>query len=155
MVKLTELILLAQWRQPVSLHRVLADAVAGQVLVPAGERWEFRDETVRAALAAAHAAELRERDLARAARAARATGARTRLVAALDARGIARARADLAAGIAIFLLLLGLTLAHPPGRPARWNLVGVFAVVAVPAGRSATRSLPGCCARPSPASSGR
>ncbi len=134
MVKLTELILLAQWRQPVSLHRVLAGAVAGQVLAPAGECWEFRDETVRAALAAAHAAELRERDLARAARAARASGTRTRLVTALDARGIARARADLAAGLVIFLLLLGLTLAHPSGRPARWNLVGVFAVVAVPAG---------------------
>ncbi len=135
MVKLTELILLAQWRQPVSLHRVLADAAARQVLVPAGARWEFRDETVRAALAAAHAAELRERDQARAARAARTTGARARLVAALDAQGIARARADLAAGIAIFLLLLGLTLASGgPGRPARWSVVGVFAVVAAAAG---------------------
>ena len=55
---------------------------------------------------------------AREARAARTTGARAGLVAALDARGIARARADLAAGIAIFLLLLGLTLAGGR-RPAR------------------------------------
>ena len=134
MVKLTELILLAQWRQPVSLHRVLTDAAAGQVLVPAGERWMFRDETVRAALAAAHAAELRERDRAREARAARTTGARAGLVAALDARGIARARADLAAGIAIFLLLLGLTLAGGPARPTWWSLVGVFAALATAAG---------------------
>ena len=32
MVKLTELILLGQWRQPVSLYGVLADAAARQVL---------------------------------------------------------------------------------------------------------------------------
>jgi hypothetical protein len=134
MVKLTELILLAQWRQPVSLHRVLTDAAAGQMLVPAGERWMFRDETVRTALAAAYAAELRERDRAREARAAQTTGARAVLVAALDARGIARVRADLAAGIAIFLLLLGLTLAGRPTRPTSWSLVGVFAALAAAAG---------------------
>jgi hypothetical protein len=128
-VKLTELILLAQWRQPVRLHRVLTDAAAGQVLVRAGECWEFRDETVRVSLADAHAAELRERDQARAARAARTTGARARLVAVMDARGIARARADLAAGVAMFFLLLGLTLAH-----GRWSLVGVFAGIAAVAG---------------------
>jgi hypothetical protein len=134
MVKLTELILLGQWRQAVSLHRVLTDAAAGQVLVPAGERWEFRDEAVRGALAAAHAAELRERDRARAARAARTTGARARLVTALDAPGIARVRADLAAGVAIFFLLLGLTLARGPASPIRWSLVGLFAAIAVVAG---------------------
>jgi hypothetical protein len=135
MVKLTELILLAQWRQPASLHRVLTDAAARQVLVPSGPRWEFRDETLRARLAAAHAAELRERDQARAARTAQGTGARARLVAALDARGMARARADLAAGIAIFLLLLGVTLAGGgPGRTARWGVAGVFAVAAAAAG---------------------
>ena len=128
-VKLTELILLAQWRQPVRLHRVLTDAAAGQVLVRSGEHWKFRDETVRVSLADAHAAELRERDQARAARAARTTGARARLVAVMDARGIARARADLAAGTAIFFLLLGLTLAH-----GRWPLVGVFAAIAAVAG---------------------
>ena len=135
MVKLTELILLAQWRQPASLHRVLTDAAARQVLVPSGARWEFRDVTVRARLAAAHAAELRERDQARAARAARATGARARLVAAMDARGMARARADLAAGIAIFLLLLGVALAGGgPGRPAHWGVAVVLAVIAAAAG---------------------
>jgi hypothetical protein len=134
MVKLTELILLGQWRQVVCLHRVLTDAAAGQVLVPAGERWEFRDEAVRGALAAAHAAELRERDQARAARAARTTGARARLVAALDAPGIARVRADLAAGVAIFFLLLGLTLARGPAGPTRWSLVGVFGAIAAAAG---------------------
>jgi hypothetical protein len=134
MVKLTELILLGQWRQVVCLHRVLTDAAAGQVLVPAGERLEFRDEAVRRALAAAHAAELRERDLARAARAARTTGARARLVAALDAPGIARVRADLAAGVALFFLLLGLTLARGPAGPTRWGLVGVFAAIAAAAG---------------------
>ena len=134
MVKLTELILLAQWRQPVGLQRVLADAAARQVLEPAGERWRFRDETVRAELGAAHGAELRKRDRAREARAARTTGARARLVAAMDARGIARARADLAAGIAIYLLLLGLTLAHGLGHPAWWTMVGVFAAIAVAAG---------------------
>ncbi len=124
-VKLTELILLAQWRQPVRLHHVLTDAAAGQVLIQAGERWKFRDETVRVSLAYAHAAELRERDTAREARAARTTGARARLVAVMDARGIARARADLAVGIALFFVLLGLTLAH-----GRWPLVGVFTVIA-------------------------
>jgi hypothetical protein len=134
MVKLTDLILLAQWRQPAGLHFVLTDAAARQVLEPAGERWKFRDETVRAALAATHAAELRERDRAREARAARTTGARARLVAALDARGIARARADLAGGIAIFLLLLGLTLAHGLARPAWWSMAGVFAAIAAAAG---------------------
>ena len=128
-VKLTELILLAQWRQPVRLHRVLAGAAAGQVLVRAGEHWKFRDETVRVSLADAHAAELRERDRARAARAARTTGARARLVAAMDARGMARARADLAAGVVIFFLLLGLTLAH-----GRWPLVSVFTAIAAVAG---------------------
>jgi len=128
-VKLTELILLAQWRQPVRLHRVLAGAVAGQVLVRAGEHWKFRDETVRVSLADAHAAELRERDRAREARAARTTGARVRLVAAMDARGMARARADLAAGVAIFFLLLGLTLAH-----GRWPLISVFTAIAAIAG---------------------
>lgn len=144
MVKLTELILLAQWRQPVSLHRVLTDATARQVLVRAGEHWKFRDETVRAALAAAHAAELGERDRAREARAARltraratgvrATGVRARLVAAMDTRGIVRARADLAAGVAVFVLLLGLTLAHRPGSPAWWGVLGVFAGIAAVAG---------------------
>jgi hypothetical protein len=134
MVKLTELILLGQWRQVVCLHRVLTDAAAGQVLVPAGGRLEFRDEAVRGALAAAHAAELRERDQERAARAARTTGARARLVAALDALGIARVRADLAAGVAIFFLLLGLTLARGPAGPTRWSLVGVFAAIAAAAG---------------------
>ena len=134
MVKLTELILLAQWRQPAGLQRLLTGGAARQVLEPAGERWKFRDETVRAALAAAHAAELRKRDRAREARAARTTGARARLVAALDARGIARARTDLAAGIALFLLLLGLTLAHGLGRPAWWTTVGVFAAIAATAG---------------------
>ena len=139
MVKLTELILLAQWRQPVTLHRVLTDATAGQVLVRAGEHWKFRDETVRAALAAAHAAELDERDRAREARAARltrarATGVRARLVAAMDARGIARARADLAAGAAVFVLLLGLTLTHRPGSPVWWGVTGVFAAIAAVAG---------------------
>ncbi|MGH3247030.1 MAG: hypothetical protein ACRDOI_12560, partial [Trebonia sp.] len=133
MVKLTELILLGQWRQPVSLYRVLADAT-GPVLMLTGERWEFRDEAVRAVLAAAHAAELRERDRAREARAARTTGARVRLVAALDARRIARARADLAAGLAIFFLLLGLTLAHGRPLPSWWRMVGVFAAVAAVAG---------------------
>jgi hypothetical protein len=128
-VKLTELLLLAQWRQPVALHRVLTSAVASQVLMRAGEQWEFRDETVRVSLAAAHAAELRERDRAREARAARATGARVRLVALMDARGIARARADLAAGIAIFFLLLGLTLAH-----GRWPPMVVFSAIAMVAG---------------------
>ena len=88
---------------------------------------------MRASLAAAHAAELRKRDQAREARAARTTGARARLVAAMDARGIARARADLAAGIAIFFLLLGLTLAHGRG-PRRVGLVGVFAAIAAVAG---------------------
>ena len=134
MVKLTELILLAQWRQPVSMHRVLTDAAARDVLVRAGERWEFRDEGVRAALAAAHVAELRERDRAREARAARTTGARARLVAALGARGIARARADLAAGLALFFLLLGVTLATGPGHPAWWGIVGLFALIAAVAG---------------------
>jgi hypothetical protein len=134
LVKLTELILLAQWRQPVSMHPLLSDATARQVLVLAGERWTFRDEGVRAALAATHAAELRERDRARDARAARSTGARARLVAALDAAGIARARADLAAGIAIFLLLLGLTLAPGLGQPTGWGIVGVFALVAAVGG---------------------
>ena len=124
-VKLTELILLAQWRQPVRLNHVLTDAAADQVLVRAGEHWRFRDDTVRVSLSDAHAAELRERDQAREARAARTTGARTRLVAVMDARGIARARADLAAGTAIFLLLLGLTLAH-----GGWPLVGVFTAIA-------------------------
>jgi len=128
-VKLTELILLAQWRRHVRLHHVLTDAVVGQVLVRAGEHWTFRDETVRMSLTDAHAAELRARDQARAARAARTTGARVRLVALMDARGIARARADLAAGIALFLLLLGLTLAH-----GRWALLGVFTAIAAVAG---------------------
>jgi hypothetical protein len=128
-VKLTELILLAQWRQPVRLHRVLTDAAAGQVLVRAGEHWKFRDGAVRVSLADAHAAELRERDQARRARAARTTGARARLVAVMDARGMTRARADLAAGSAIFFLLLGLTLAH-----GRWPLMGVFAAIAAVAG---------------------
>ena len=136
-VKLTELILLAQWRQPVRLHRVLTDAAAGQVLVRAGEHWKFRDETVRVSLADAHVAELRERDQAREARATRTTGARARLVAVMDARGIARARADLAAGIAIFFLLLGLTLAH-----GRWSLVGVFAAIAAVAGLICYASAP-------------
>lgn len=140
MVKLAELILLAQWRQPVSLHRVLTDATARQVLVRTGEHWQFRDETVRAALKAAHAVELGERDRAREARAARLTRARTtgaritgvraRLVAAMDARGIARARADLAAGVAVFIVLLGLTLAHRPGSLAWWRVLGVFAAIA-------------------------
>jgi hypothetical protein len=139
MVKLTELILLAQWRQPVSLYRVLTDATTGHVLVRAGEHWKFRDETVRAALAAAHAMELGDRDRARKARAARltkarASGARARLVAAMDAPGIARARADLAAGVAVFALLLGLTLAHWPGSPAWWGVLGVFAAIAAVAG---------------------
>ena len=136
-VKLTELILLAQWRQPVRLHRVLTDAAAGQMLVRAGEHWKFRDETVRVSLADAHAAELRRRDQAREARAARTTGARARLVAVMDARGIARARADLAAGIAIFFLLLGLALAH-----GRWPLVGVFAAIAAVAGLICYASAP-------------
>jgi hypothetical protein len=136
-VKLTELILLAQWRQPVRLHRVLTDAAAGQVLVRAGEHWQFRDEVLRVALADAHAAELRERDQAREARAARTTGARARLVAVMDARGVARARADLAAGIAIFFLLLGLTLAH-----GRWPLLGVFAAIAAVAGLICYASAP-------------
>ena len=128
-VKLTELILLAQWRQPVRLHHVLTDAAVGQVLVRAGEHWKFCDETVRVPLTDAHAAELRARDQAREARAARTTGARMRLVALMDARGIARARADLAVGIALFLLLLGLTLAH-----GRWALLGVFTAIAAVAG---------------------
>jgi hypothetical protein len=132
-VKLTELLLLGQWRQPVSLYRVLTDAAAAQVLASADGRWEFRDETVRAALAAAHAGELRARGRAREARAARTTGAGARLVAALDAPAIARARADLAAGVAIFLLLLGLTLANGAGRPTRWGVVGVFAALAAAA----------------------
>ena len=136
-VKLTELILLAQWRQPVRLHRVLTDAAAGQVLVRAGEHWKFRDETVRTSLADAHAAELRRRDQAREGRAARTTGARARLVAVMDAGGIARAGADLAAGIAIFFLLLGLTLAH-----GRWLLVGVFAAIAAVAGLICYASAP-------------
>jgi hypothetical protein len=134
MVKLTELILLAQWRQPVSLHRVLTGADAARVLVRAGGRWTFRDEAVRAELAAAHAAELRDRDRAREARAARTTGARARLVAALDARGIARARADLAAGVAMFLLLLGLTLTHGPTRSTWWTIAGMFTAIAAAAG---------------------
>lgn len=133
-VKLTELILLVQWRQPVRLHRALADAGARQVLVRAGERWEFRDETVRAALAAAHDAELRERNRAREARAAQASGTRARLVAAMDARGIARARTDLAVAIAVFFLLLGLTLAHGPARHTWWAIVAVFAALAAVAG---------------------
>ena len=128
-VKLTELILLARWRQPVRLHRLLTDAAAGQVLVRASGHWTFRDEAMRGSLADAHAAELRERDAARTARAARTTGARARLVAMMDARGIARARADLGAGIAIFFLLLGLTVAH-----GRWALVGVFTAMAAVAG---------------------
>lgn len=137
MVKLTELILLAQWRQPVTLHRVLTDATASQVLVRAGEHWKFHDETVRAALAAAHVAELGERDRAREARAARLTGVRAtevraRLVAAMDARGIARARGDLAAGVAVFVLLLGLT--HRPDSPMWWGVTGVFAAIATVAG---------------------
>src|SRR4029077_19829505 len=74
---------------------------------------------------------------ARAARAARTTGARARLVAVMDARGIARARADLAAGIAIFFLLLGLTLA-----PGKWPLEGVFAVIAMVAGLICYASAP-------------
>jgi hypothetical protein len=139
MVKLTELILLAQWRQPVRLHHVLRDATARQVLVRAGEHWKFRDETVRAALGVAYAVELGERDRAREARAARltramATGARARLVAAMDARGIARARTDLAAGVAVFVVLLGLTLAHRPGSLAWWRVLGVFAAIAAVAG---------------------
>lgn len=133
-VKLTELILLAQWREPVSLHRVLADAAARGVLAGGGERWTFRDESVRAALAAAHGAELRERDRAREARAARTTGARARLVMALGARGIARSRVDLAAGVTLFLLLLGITLAPAPPRPAWWGVVGVFAFIAAAGG---------------------
>lgn len=136
-VKLTELILLAQWRQPVRLHRVLTGAASGLVLVRAGEHWRFRDETVRVSLAGAHAAELRERNQARAARAARVTGARARLVAKMDARGITRARADLAAGVAIFFLLLGLTLA-----PGRWPLAGVFAAIAAVAGLICYASAP-------------
>jgi hypothetical protein len=139
MVKLTELILLAQWRQPVTLQHVLTDATARQVLVRAGEHWKFRDETVRAALKAAHAVELAERGRAREARAARLTraqaaGARARLVTAMDARGIARARADLAAGVAAFVVLLGLTLAHRPGSPAWWGVLGVFAALAAVTG---------------------
>jgi hypothetical protein len=55
----------------------------------------------------------------------------------MDARGIARARADLAAGIAIFFLLLGLTLAH-----GRWPLVGVFAAIAAVAGLICYASAP-------------
>jgi hypothetical protein len=48
---------------------------------------------------------------------------------------MARARADLATGIAIFLLLLGVTLASGgPGRPARWGVAAVFAAVAAAAG---------------------
>jgi hypothetical protein len=48
---------------------------------------------------------------------------------------MARARADLAAGIAIFLLLLGVTLAGGgPARSARWGVAVVFAVVAAAAG---------------------
>jgi hypothetical protein len=133
-VKLTELLLLGQWRQPVSLYRVLTDAAAARVLAPADGRWEFRDETVRAALAAAHAGELRARGQARETRAARTTGARARLVAALDAPAIARARADLAAGVALFLLLLGLTLAQRAGHPTRWGVVVVFAALAAAAG---------------------
>src|SRR6185437_6935501 len=138
------LVLLAQWRQPVSLHRVLTDATAGQVLVRTGEHWKFRDETVRQALKAAHAVELGERDRAREARAARLTraqatgaritGVRARLVTAMDARGIARARADLAAGVAAFVVLLGFTLAHRPGSPAWWGVLGVFAAIAAVAG---------------------
>jgi len=139
MVKLTELVLLAQWRQPVSLHRVLTDATASKVLVRAGEHWKFRDETVRQALKAAHAVELGERDRACEARAARltrarATGARARLVAVMDARGITRARADLAGGVAVFVVLLGLTLARRPGSPAWWGVLGVFAAIAAVAG---------------------
>jgi hypothetical protein len=134
MVKLTELILMAQWRQPASLHRVLTEAAARQVLVRAGEHWKFRDETVRAALAASHAAELRERDRAREARAARTAGARARLVAALDSRGLARVRTDLAVGIAVFFLLLGLSLTHWLARPAWWGTVVVFTVIAAVAG---------------------
>ena len=140
MVKLTELILLAQWRRAAGLYRVLSVAAARQVLLPAGDRWEFRDANVRASLAIAHAAELSERDRAREARAARnirgaqPTGVRARLVAALDARRIARAQADLAAGVALFLLLLGLTLAHEPAHPERWGTVILFSVIAVAAG---------------------
>jgi hypothetical protein len=141
MTKLTELILLAQWRQPVSLHRVLTDATARQVLVRVGEHWRFHDETVRTALKAAHAMELGDRDRAREARAARltrarATGARARLVAAMDVRGIARVRADLAAGVAVFAPLLGLTLtlAHRPGSPTWWSVLGVFTAIAAVAG---------------------
>lgn len=133
-VKLSELILLVQWRRPVSLHRVLADAAVRQVLVRAGEHWEFRDETVRAALAAAHDAGLRERNRAREARAAQASGTRARLVAAMDERGIARARTDLAVAIAVFFLLLGLTLAHGPARHTWWAIVAVFAAIAAVAG---------------------
>ena len=48
-------------------------------------------------------------------------------------RGITRVRADLAAGLAVFFLLLGLTLAHGAGQPERWGLVALFSIIAVPA----------------------
>ncbi|HEX4832898.1 MAG TPA: hypothetical protein VH478_17590 [Trebonia sp.] len=133
-VKLAELILAAQWRAPAGLHRELARATRRQVLAQSGGRWAFRDQSLRAALAAAHEDALTARARARQERAARETGARARLLARLDKRGQARARADLAAGAVIFVVATGATIVPALGSGGWWASMAVFTVLGMVAG---------------------
>jgi hypothetical protein len=102
LVKLTELVLLAQWRERVCFDRLLADAAERGVLRRHDAVYRFIDPAAQAALVASHEAVLIEQVAARTVRAAR-VGARSALLAFLTKGRRLRISVDFAAGAVTFV----------------------------------------------------
>lgn len=101
LLKLTELVLAAQWRQRVGFLCLLEDAAQRQVVRHSGAGYEFRDDAARARLAALGQAALSEHALQQARQSAR-TGIRSRAIAALPSRAVTRISIDLGVGAGAF-----------------------------------------------------
>ncbi len=101
-LKVTELVMGAEWRERVSFVRLLEDAADRGIVRRAGTGYEFTDEPLRERLAACWEEELARHQARRARRASR-PAARSKIAAALTPDAIAATSIPAGVGVSVFV----------------------------------------------------